>query len=279
MLAKPPLGRQIDFSHPLARGLVFAMPLNEGAGQRVNDLSGYRVGLAGTNLQWQPSRLGKAVYFNGNAYIVANETRRHLSGFTRGFTVCGWVRKDTFDRRIFWAVHDTTGNQRAWTVEYQPIYSGRIYFYISEDGINQTEHRQAYIWDAGAWHHLAVIWRPDAYPDGGVAGRPRFIVDGKDIGSNTNNKNTSIFSAATPLYIGAFARNTTAHPLYRLTGCVADTLIYNRALRLEEIRQVMRDPYALYRQPSKAGFYAPTLETPTGFKPFWMPSNRVIGVA
>lgn len=275
MLAKPPLGRQIDFAHPLARGLVFAMPLNEGAGQRVNDLSGYHVGLTGTSLQWQPSRWGGVPYFDGTAYIVANETRRHLSGFTRGFSVCGWVRKDTFDRRTFWAVYDTTGNQRAWMVEYQATGDGRIYFYASEDGITAIEHRQTYIWDAGAWHHLAVIWRPDAYPDGGVAGRPRFIVDGVDIGSNTNNTITSIFSAATPLYIGARAYTTA----YRLIGCVADTLIYNRALRVEEIRQVMRDPYALYRQPSKAGLYAPTLETPTGFKPFWVPQNCVIGAA
>lgn len=277
MLAKPPLGRQIDFAHPLARGLVFAMPLNEGAGQRVNDLSGYRVGLTGTGLQWQPSRLGKSVYFDGNASIVANETRRHLSGFTRGFTVCGWVRVNaTGQRRVLWAVYDSSIDQRAWMVDYG--LSSKLQIYISEDGVGYRVHYVAYPWELYTWHHISVIWRPDAYPDGGVAGRPRFIVDGVDIGSNTSYNNTSILAATTPLYIGAVPFTTGR----TFVGGIADTLIYNRALRLEEIRQVMRDPYILYRQPSKAGLYAPTIESPeppTGFKSFWIPQNRVIGAA
>lgn len=274
MLAKPPLGRQIDFSHPLARGLVFAVPLNEGAGQRVNDLSGYRVGLTGTNLQWQPSRLGKAVYFKGNAYIVANETRRHLSGFTRGFTACGWVRVDVSGINALWTCYNINNNQRSWMIRYDASAS-IIQISVSEDGIAETKHTASFTWGLGTWHHLAIIWRPDAYPDGGVAGRPRFIVDGVDIGSNTSLSNTSMFLTNEPLYIGRLSYTYS----YMLTGCIEETLIYNRALRLEEIRQLMRDPYILYRQPSKAGLYAPTIETPTGFKPFWMPRNQVIGAA
>jgi len=272
VLAKPPLGRQIDFAHPLARGLVFAMPLNEGAGQRVNDLSGYHVGLTGTGLQWQPSRWGGVPYFDGTSYIVANETRRHLSGFTRGFTACGWVRMDVNNLRLIWSVFNVTGDQRAWMVRYNPP---SLQFYISEDGISSNAHGVSFTWGLGAWHHLAVIWRPDTYPDGGVAGRPRFVVDGIDIGSSTSLSNASIFQSSDTLSIGRLSYTTA----YRLIGCVADTLIYNRALRVEEIRQVMRDPYVMFRQPSKAGLYAPTLEAPTGFKPFWIPQNRVIGAA
>lgn len=274
MLAKPPLGRQIDFAHPLARGLVFAMPLNEGAGQRVNDLSGYRVGLTGTGLQWQPSRWGGVPYFDGTAYIVANETRRHLSGFTRGFSVCGWVRVDTTGLKMIWTCYNVNNNQRSWMICYNASASS-IQFYLSEDGAATNNHNVSFAWGLGTWHHLAIIWRPDAYPDGGVAGRPRFIVDGVDIGSNTSLSNTSMFMANERLRIGSIPYTSS----YRLTGCIEDTLIYNRALRLEEIRQVMRDPYILFRQPSKAGLYAPTIEAPTGFKPFWVPKNQVIGAA
>ena len=42
MSVKPPVGKQVNRSHPLARGLVSAWLFNEGAGTILQDLSGYK---------------------------------------------------------------------------------------------------------------------------------------------------------------------------------------------------------------------------------------------
>jgi hypothetical protein len=65
-LQKPPLGAQIDWSHPLARGLVGCWLMNEGSGARIYDLSGNgnHGTLTGGPL-WKPGKAGVGVYYDG----------------------------------------------------------------------------------------------------------------------------------------------------------------------------------------------------------------------
>ena len=74
-LQKPPLGVGLDFTHPLAQGLVGCWLFNEGSGDKVNDLSGN--GNVGTlqNMAfpstvvsgWNPGKDGPALAFNAGA--------------------------------------------------------------------------------------------------------------------------------------------------------------------------------------------------------------------
>lgn len=274
MLVKPRPGNLINWDDPLSRGLVFAAPFNECAGNYINDVSAYKMDLTGANLQWQTARFGRVPYFDGTASMAAGVTRRHTSGFTRGFSVCGWIRFDVTDRRFFWSCYDTTNNQRSWMVEHQS--PTRLHFWISENGSTTNNHYISYTWGAGQWHHLAVIWRPDAYPDGGVAGRPRFVVDGVDLGSHTTLNNSSIFKTTAEFQVGSAAYDNTRN----LVGCVESTVLYNRALRIVEIQRLMRDPHCLLRRRVSPTMYYIPSAAPPSFNPVWAAhNNTVIGAA
>ena len=70
---KPPVGSQINWGHPLARGLVGCWLLNEGAGRKAYDLSEYRnhgtltsMAIPPTpNSGWNPGRTGIGLSFDG----------------------------------------------------------------------------------------------------------------------------------------------------------------------------------------------------------------------
>ncbi len=66
---KPLLGRQINWAHPLAKGLVGSWVMNEGSGNKVFDLSGNRNEGTLQNMaenDWVPGESGHALDFDGS---------------------------------------------------------------------------------------------------------------------------------------------------------------------------------------------------------------------
>lgn len=66
---KPALGTQINWSHPLARGLVGCWLLNEGGGDWVNDLSGNGNTGTITGATWTGGQFGRCLSFDGDDYV------------------------------------------------------------------------------------------------------------------------------------------------------------------------------------------------------------------
>lgn len=97
MISKSMLGNMLDFSHPLNRGLVAYYPMNEGNGDKIQDLS--MNGNHGTltnmdfppiqNSGWTPGRKGVGLAFDGsNDYV----TTPIMNGFANGITLGVWVK-------------------------------------------------------------------------------------------------------------------------------------------------------------------------------------------
>ena len=62
MILKPPLGTQLNYSHPLSQGLVGYWLMNEGSGNQLNDLSLNGNDLAFYNTpQWVTGESGRAI--------------------------------------------------------------------------------------------------------------------------------------------------------------------------------------------------------------------------
>jgi len=100
---KPPLGTKLNIAHPLAKGIVAVWPLNEYNGNIINDISGEKQNLQGTNLslnQWDSSMFGRSIktaetsYFTSPSSIHAN-TRLYgykysVSIWWKAFIVPAW---------------------------------------------------------------------------------------------------------------------------------------------------------------------------------------------
>src|SRR5690242_19988894 len=93
LVSKPPLGCSIDTGHPLARGLVSCVPLNEGAGMKVYDHAQRRFldtgALSFPSSGWAMTPAGVGVKFTDNA---AHGIRVGLSGYFKdgmGMTLFG----------------------------------------------------------------------------------------------------------------------------------------------------------------------------------------------
>ena len=98
-IKKPPLGSQIDWSHPLSTGIVGYWLFNEGSGNKINDISNNRNIGTLTNFDlttaWKSSPLGKSLDFDGsNDYI--NCGNKASLNFTRGVTVDIWLKASSF---------------------------------------------------------------------------------------------------------------------------------------------------------------------------------------
>ncbi|HDZ15539.1 hypothetical protein LCGC14_1171240 [marine sediment metagenome] len=65
---KPLLGTPLDMGNPLSLGLIGAWLMNEGSGNRIYDISGNgRDGILDSNIEWQATQNGSALYFGTNA--------------------------------------------------------------------------------------------------------------------------------------------------------------------------------------------------------------------
>ncbi|MBU0598822.1 LamG domain-containing protein, partial [Patescibacteria group bacterium] len=94
---KPLLGVQLNRSHPLAKGLVGCWVMNEGAGNKIYDLSGngndgsFPGGTA--NPLWKPGRTGPALKFDGvNDYVE----KTSFTQITSAITISAWIYPNTY---------------------------------------------------------------------------------------------------------------------------------------------------------------------------------------
>jgi hypothetical protein len=104
-IQKPPLGVQIDYIYPLAKGHVGYWLLNEGGGDKVYDLSGYNNHGTLNNMAfpstvtsgWNPCLDGIGLNFDGiNDYI--NCGNDHSLDITDAITIEAWVKPNELSK-------------------------------------------------------------------------------------------------------------------------------------------------------------------------------------
>lgn len=230
---KPPIGAQLNRSHPLAQGLVGCWLMNEGAGNIVRDYSGNNNHGTMNNFDnsitsgWAASSKGQALAFDGvNGSIPVSTTGFSSSSGTIAMLINAgsYLDNDTIPfcsvinstNRIYIDM-GTTHTTWDFNIPPNPLYT------IGSSNVALNK-----------WHHLVCMWNRTmmcCYLNGSI---------GKDgYKSVTINNN---FWASTA-YIGSYSP-----PAYFFHGLIASLSIYNRTLSELEVNQLYRNPYCIFEK-------------------------------
>jgi hypothetical protein len=238
---KPPLGSQINWSHPLSKGLVACYLMNEGSGDKIYDLSGNNnvgtlIGMNNTTGGWSPGIKGQALKFDGSDDCVTASSNNFLGLIGKAYTISLWIQDDTsaailatFFHRIVSFANGVINIQLGLGTDSVGAYRS---FYISESFDSITKKQSASVgtgWfnviatSNGSTHKLYVN---GALDEGGSGGSPGPFIT-----------NTGL------LYIGQRGNNAGY-----VKGSIDDVRIYNRALSPQEVSQLYQSPYAMFER-------------------------------
>ena len=221
---KPMLGQQINWIHPLPKGLVGLWAMNEGSGNKVFDLSGNgNTGILTGTLPWVPGESGPALDFAAaNNWVNCGHNSclnlttemsiivKHYPVHTTNLTLVGKEGK-----LAYW--FNTYG-----TYQYQ-WYSNNVAVLSSNNAFNIT-----------AWNVAAVVY------------------DGININFYNNGVFINSSAAGAPnskptddLYFGIDPRDETG---LDYTGKISYVMIFNHALTASEIGLLYREPFCMFER-------------------------------
>lgn len=233
--SKPPLGTQLDWSHPLNKGLAGFWLFNEGHGNKVNDLSMNRNTGTLTSMAfppttasgWNPGRNGVGLNFDGvNDYVDAgNNASLNITG---NMTISAWIKIPSAPATYPGIV---TKRESDGTVGYVLALNANnaILFLLKIEGVSKIATSQTF--SLNTWHHVVGVYNNITmvtYVDG-TAGNP-------------SNVNGSISISSNALKIGV------SHLGAYFNGTIDEVRIYNRALSASEVQQLYIDPYCMFME-------------------------------
>jgi len=244
---KPPMGTQIDWSHPLARGLVGCWLMNEGAGNVVYDQSGNGKTGTITAATWMAGLEGAALNLDGTGdYILVGS---YIPAITA-----------TSDFTIHCKVKITARNGSQFILSQVRASGDRFGVYVN-DSASCTISIEYYEGSAygryvtgtlsyGTWYDVCLI----NYADKTKA----IFIDGV-LNSGTGASGISPGSSGTNQFV--FGASASAGASF-LNGQFSYGSIYNRALSASEIAQLYREPFAMLAQETPEFFVSAGEEEP-----------------
>jgi len=234
---KAPVGSRLVRANPITKGLVGYWPMNEGAGDKVFDVSGH--GLDGTcsGTTWGVSPNGSVLEFDGSDTVTIPNPGWTLPDVT----IVVWVRidSDTGDYRFFRSTLDDYELQF-----YRRAVLGRLQVTWG-DGTNWAYEYITNFTASGNWQCVAVTKQGTAW---------RFYNNGVHIGSATGDSHDAVLAASIVLGIS-------------LNGAMGQVGVWSRALSASDIASLFADPYQMVQSPAPPTAYyasggAPPATTP-----------------
>lgn len=266
LILKPRVGRRINFTHPLAKGLAGCWMMHEGSGNKVYDLS--ENGLVGTFATsgslptWSDNGVDFAASANeridlGSKTDIINKTRPHtiaakvrLDAFTNSYP--GICRLD-YSIENFEFFFSNNASYRDVAIGVNSAFWGR--FRTGDIGI-QT----------GQIYSVATTYNGK---DGTVVANHRIYVDG--VSKALSNTGGGFASDSATSAIGIEGSN-------EWNGLIWYLYLWNRELSVNEIAWLHHEPYAMFEYPelweyyvaaavgaTMAGHYYRTLMQGTGY--------------
>ena len=237
---KPPLGTSIDFGQSQMRDLVGWWLFQEGAGDKVADLSGN--GIVGTlsgfsfpaisTSGWNPGKFGRTLAFDGtNDYIEAEDDNFPSGAAPR--TVTFWVKRPSSGNfagagGLYLFFYGTRADKNGFGM-YGVVGTTDLYFYSHSYDIDITINL-----DDAEWHHLALTFDGTnlrAYKDAVLI--------------STNNR--SLLNTVLDTFV--IGTSKTADQYF--DGLFDDFRVYNRKLTAREIVDIKMDPFAMFMETQK----------------------------
>lgn len=229
--AKPPLGTQIDWSDPINRGLVGYWLMNEGAGDRIYDLSGNgRTGTitAGT---WAAGPDGPCLAFTqASSSNISLGDLKGLEG-EAAITLAGWFRSnENANASVADNIWKKSGSGTD-TLAVSWDQSDYIPFSLTNAAEARVTVNSNPIKNWLTWHFITCVY------DGAYL---YVYVDGK-LACTPAAQTGLVYTSAHTFYIGDNSANT-------WNGLVGLQYFYNRALSPSEIARLYREPFAGFQR-------------------------------
>ena len=239
---KPPPGTQINWGHPLARGLVGCWLFNENGGLRAIDLAGNNHGILTNGPLWVPGRNGIALSFDGvdDEVTFPSVPTSAISNVT----VSMWVNlasvslKGAFIK-IGYPGTGSNGNGYAVGVgnsDFDTTGNNLIGLFENERWINTGAPIGT------GWRHITMVIDDFGTPSFYIGAVSKGTFSGGDARAPSSNT-----------YIGGYTSGTPDNRHFN--GLIGEGWIWNRFLRPEEIQWLYTDPYAMFEQPRRGKWF------------------------
>lgn len=234
-ILKPVLGSQLQLGHPLAEGLIGCWLMNEGSGNRINDLSGIgNVGTSYADTHFVPGDSGYALSFDGTGdYVDCGD----MGGKPLNFTVIVRLKPTAWGATGFASGSTTAAGATVWG------------FLLLDSG----DAVKIYVGNDASYSALvaAADWNSTGFP----ADSWTTIVATADGSTLTYYKNGLYVNSGVQAYqntgtaykfsIGRWGEYTAA---FYYTGEVDHVMIYDRALSASKINQLYIDPSCMLKR-------------------------------
>ncbi len=237
-LLKPIRALQIDWSHPLARGLTGCWLMNEATGEIVTDCGPRRsngiIHYSTVAPVWKPGKYGSSLEF-GTERCINCGTGKFGWDLTNEVSVVALVNQNTSQANTLFA---RSGFVRPCRLS--AYISGKFKWWVYTDGTNCTiNSTSTHATDGSEYVHVAGIWR---FGDG------RLYVNGvQEASESSSSGNLSFVNDSQPVGIGGTYE--AGNYYYCWNGKIEYVFIYNRALSAEEVRWLYREPFAMFTRP------------------------------
>ena len=246
-LLKPIRAIQINWSHPLARGLAGCWLLNEGTGEIVADC-GHRRNNGSFHYStaapsWKPSKHGSCLEF-GTERLIDCGTGKLGWDITNEISVVASVNQSAYQTNIIFA-----RSAYVRPCKLSSYIAGRFKWLVYTDGtdcsINSTSHHAI---DGSEYVHVAGIWR---------CGDGRLYINGvQEVSESSSSGNLNFINESQPVSIGGTYEGGSYYPCFN--GKIEYVFVYNRALSAEQVRWLYREPFAMFARPiSPASIHIP----------------------
>lgn len=229
----------LDQAHPLSRGLVGWWPMNEGGGERVNDISGNALTgtftniVQGTSSGWTggpPHGGGSVLMDQTNDYILVNHSPK--LAILGEISVCAWVWF-TGNPSGYPAIQKGGGYPNPYGLSSQP---DRKWNFVRGNGASQSYVLGNTSIPVQTWGLVVGSWANGLFSiyingrlDNTAAGTPAVADSGSGLGIGSQY----------PIAAGN----------QFMYGRIANVRIYNRALSAAEVAQLYAEPMAGARVP------------------------------
>lgn len=231
--SKPPLGAQINWNHPLSRGLVACFLMNEGGGVKVIDLVGKYPFVLSGGATWKSNNKGIGINFDGiNGIGVCNTNL----GFTNYPISILWMGRSNSvsTEETVWCLSHTADTNNYFLISAVGNDGARGWEYQVRNNVDASNTPGFSVADSGvsidsSCHIINCV--------SSNSSNHKIYVDGilKDTDTNTTNFNSPLSKHV----IGGLIRSTTDYE----TSQSNLLIIWNRVLSPSEIRQLYIEPY------------------------------------
>ena len=244
---KPLRGLQVNWSHPLARGLAGCWLLNEATGETVADYGLRRkhgaFQYSTTAPLWKPGEHGSCLEFGSERYVACG-TGKFGWDTTNELSVVAYVNHAASQSGAILARSAFVRPARMGGYA-----TGRFRWWVRAtitdcDIISSSAHAT----DGSEWVHVVGTWRQH---DG------RLYVNGQlENSESSSSGNLNFVNDSQPVGIGGTYEAGNYYDCWN--GRIEYVLAYSRALSPAEVKWLHREPFAMFERPvSPASIYVP----------------------